>query len=132
MYSPGQQLPEFHFFVLCKGNNSGRPSYQPNPNCFVVSAATRAELEHLYWLSFAAWQGRAFYILLRGSVIPFIRICDYQQVMQEIGTRITANNANLPKLIAALTAITERQTNLRTQLRALDDMKKLLLHRATQ
>jgi hypothetical protein len=62
-----------HFFILNKGNNSGKPLSEPSPNCFVCLCQSEQEKENLYWILFALWQGRRFNQVLCGSVIPFIR-----------------------------------------------------------
>jgi hypothetical protein len=62
-----------HFFILNRGNNSGKPLSEPCPNCFVCLCQSEQEKENLYWILFALWQGRRFNQVLCGSVIPFIR-----------------------------------------------------------
>jgi hypothetical protein len=62
-----------HFFILNKGDNSGKPLSESCPNCFVCLCQSEQEKENLYWILFALWQGRRFHQVLCGSVIPFIR-----------------------------------------------------------
>jgi len=64
---------EPHFFILNKGNHSGKPMNDPCPNCFICICQSEQEKESLYWILFALWQGRRFHQVLCGSVIPFIR-----------------------------------------------------------
>ncbi len=66
----------FCFYVLNRGKNTGRPSYSPNPNCFVVSCNTREEREQLFWACKALHINRRFHPYLRGSVIEFIVIAE--------------------------------------------------------
>jgi len=72
-FSPENNISEPHFFILCKGLNSGKPLSEPCPNCFVCICQSEQEKESLYWILFALWQGRRFNQVLCGSVIPFIR-----------------------------------------------------------
>jgi hypothetical protein len=67
------QITQPHFFILCKGLNSGKPLSEPCPNCFICICQSEQEKENLYWILFALWQGRRFHQVLCGSVIPFIR-----------------------------------------------------------
>jgi hypothetical protein len=69
-------IVEHHFFILSKGNNSGRPMDQPCPNCFVVICDSKQQRELFYWLTYALWQSKSFQMHIIGSVIPFIRIKD--------------------------------------------------------
>jgi hypothetical protein len=61
-----------HFFVLCKGLNSGKPLQVPCPNCFIIQTESEEFKETLYWITFALWRTKAFHPYLRGSVIPFL------------------------------------------------------------
>ncbi len=81
--SANSEFKNPHFWILCKGLNSGKPLCMPCPNSFVVEANTEELKESLYWISFALWRGKAFHPYLIGSVIPFIRIGDYMQLVSE-------------------------------------------------
>ncbi len=72
-HRPGIAQPKFSFFILNKGNNSGKPLTQPCANCFMAICETEDENEFYYWLCWGLWQAKAFEQLLCGSVIPFIR-----------------------------------------------------------
>jgi hypothetical protein len=72
-----------HFYALNKGMNSGKPLLLPCPNCFKIEAENNDLKETLYWISFALWKSKAFHPFLIGSVIPFIRIGDYKQLICE-------------------------------------------------
>ena len=69
-----------HFFILSKGNNSGKPLDKPCPNCFVCLCSSEEERQQLYWLFYGCWQGLFFNPFIGGSVIPYIRIDDVKQV----------------------------------------------------
>ena len=71
-YNQKLEIEKPHFFILNKGNNSGKPLLAPCPNCFVIQCENESEKEQIYWLSYSLWQSKAFYPLLRGSVIPFV------------------------------------------------------------
>jgi hypothetical protein len=67
-----------HFFILNRGNKSGKLLSEPCLNCFVCICQSEQEKESLYWILFALWQGRRFHQVLCGSVIPFIRKKNFQ------------------------------------------------------
>jgi hypothetical protein len=71
-----------HFFALNKGLNSRKPLLLPCPNCFKIEAENEEFKETLYWVSFALWRAKAFHPFLIGSVIPFIRIEEYKQLIR--------------------------------------------------
>jgi hypothetical protein len=61
-----------YFFILNKGNNSGKPLLTPCPNCFVCLCKNDQDKEELYWLLFGMWQGKAIHLHLIRYVITFI------------------------------------------------------------
>ena len=60
-HRPGVVYNMPHFFILNKGNNSGKPLLSPCPNCFVIQFQSEEEKEQIYWLSYSLWQSKAFY-----------------------------------------------------------------------
>lgn len=126
-YSKSQTLPQHHFFVLSKGNNSGRPSHTACPNCFIVSAATLEETEQLYWLTYAMWKGRAFHQYLRGSVIPFISIHEYRKLITQKQSKTAGTN--LPPLIAALQALDKKEAAAREQIKLTQQLRVMLFQK---
>lgn len=94
---------EPHFndvFALSHGNNAGKPLREPCPNCFVIRAKDTAEKELLFSLLTALWLGRCFTVHIGGSVIPFLKIRDFQQVLNE-GLARARDNPERFKEIAA-------------------------------
>ena len=71
-----------HFFIQSKGYHSGKPLKVPYPNCFVCQCDNQTSSDEMYWLFYMLWQGRKFHEVLVGSVIPFIRIKDLQDLIQ--------------------------------------------------
>ena len=98
----------FHFFVLNKGLNSGKPLLDPCPNCFVCSCNTEEEKENLYWIFFALWQGKRFHQLLIGSVIPFIKIKETKNLVQESFLKTKTNPAVFQKALYLLKFANEK------------------------
>ena len=60
-HRPGIVYNMPHFFILNKGNNSGKPLLASCPNCFVIQCKCEEEKEQIYWLSYSLWQSKAFY-----------------------------------------------------------------------
>lgn len=72
-----------HFYILNKGNNAGKPSFEPYRNAFVVFCNNRRELQNLYWICAILHVGQQFKPYLKGSVIPFITIVDVKRLIKE-------------------------------------------------
>lgn len=82
-YRQGMKTQKHSFFILNKGLNSGKPMNEPCPNCFVCTCATAKEKQKMYWLLFALWQSKKIERQLIGSVIPFIRIRDLEEIIKK-------------------------------------------------
>ena len=101
-YNADQKRIPFAFFILNKGMNSGKPMEHPCPNCFTFNAADQAEKDHFYWICFGLWQSRSFHQHLIGSVIPFIRLHELNQVISQASEKAQANPGTFQKTVDAL------------------------------
>jgi hypothetical protein len=117
-------LKKPHFFVLNKGMNSGRPLLLPCPNCFKIEAETNEFKDTLYWISFALWKSKAFYPYLIGSVIPYIRIGDFKQVVYEKLEIVSANPEGFANAIEKLRFIEIKENHLKENLRLVQELKR--------
>ena len=113
-----------HFFVLNKGLNSGKPLLLPCPNCFKIEAENEDFKQVLYWVTYALWKSKAFHPYLIGSVIPFIRIGDYKQVVCGKLEVVKAHPAEFTSTIEKLRFIEMKETQLKENLRLVRDLKQ--------
>jgi hypothetical protein len=113
-----------HFFVLNKGLNSGKPLLLPCPNCFKIEAENEDFKQILYWVTFALWKSKAFHPYLIGSVIPFIRIGDYKQVVCEKLEVVKTHPGEFTSTIEKLRFIEMKETQLKENLRLVQDLKR--------
>ncbi len=112
-----------HFFVLNKGLNSGKPLLLPCPNCFKIEAENEDFKQVLYWVTFALWKSKAFYPYLIGSVIPFIRIGDYKQIVCEKLEVVKTHSEEFTNTIEKLRFIEMKENQLKENLRLVRDLK---------
>jgi len=116
------------FYMLNKGMNSGKPLNSPCPNCFAVIASNEADLQTLYWLSFALWKGKKFELLLGGSVIPFIRIKDVRNLISENLQHAISNPEGLQKTVKFLQAVELREQQLNENIKLIKELKHSYAH----
>ena len=116
------------FFILCKGNNAGKPSFKPWPNSFVVICANQEYVDFYFWLVYALYQSGKFKIQLRGSVIPFININDVRQLLREVAPALNNDWAKLRDLIATLDKLSKLKSSLEAQVKASENLQKALLN----
>ena len=128
-YSPKLEISKPHFFILCKGNNSGKPLLSPCPNCFTIEFQTETDKDQVYWLLFCLWQSKTFYPYLRGSVIPFIILRDMKKCIQSGLDKSDRNPEQFQKMVATFQSMNELENQLRQKLNTLNKAKQLIVYR---
>lgn len=118
-----------HFFILSKGNNSGKPLETPCPNCFVCICKDETEKQQLYWLFYGLWQGMFFHPFLTGSVIPFIRLDDVKQVLKTSLAKIEMNPHEFNLNISVLQQLDQHAILISKQLSTIKQAKKALMYK---
>ncbi|MEC5156675.1 DUF6943 family protein [Chryseobacterium sp. MP_3.2] len=71
---------EFIFFIQSHGFNAGRPLKKPIPNCWEVRTERKADFEIL----FIIFESKILMPFFRGSVIPFIALGEYKNIIAPI------------------------------------------------
>jgi len=125
-YSPDQKRTPFAFFILSKGMNSGKPMEHPCPNCFTFNASTQEEKDHFYWICFGLWQSRSFHQHLIGSVIPFLRLNELSQVINQASEKAQASPANFQKTVEALKILNQHEKQYHRNLLLISEAKKAI------
>jgi hypothetical protein len=123
-YSQKEEIRKPHFFILNKGNNSGKPLNSPCPNCFVVMAENQEQTDQLCTLCYALWRCRAFEQHLHGSVIPFITIRSFRSILAFYIPIIEKYATDFAKTVQALKLLEEREQQLTKTLRAVSEYKQ--------
>lgn len=128
-YNQKSEIKNPHFFILNKGNNSGKPLVSPCPNCFVIQFQCTEEKEQVYWLLYSLWQSRALYPYLRGSVIPFVVLRDMKKCIQEGLERAEGNPDQFQNAVKALRSLEEIEMRFRQNLKLVQDAKRMLFYK---
>ncbi len=120
-----------HFFVLCKGLNSGKPLEKYCPNCFIITVNNQEEKEFLYWLCWGLWQSKKFHHLHTGSVIPFVRLHEFKPFIKEQAATAFAEKEQYNKNVKALQQLEALEKNYKQNLLLIQDAKRAIFQRAT-
>ena len=128
-YSQKSEIKKPHFFILNKGNNSGKPLTVPCPNCFVIQFQCEEEKEKIYWLSYSLWQSKAFYPFLRGSVIPFVVLLDVKSCLSAALNKVDENPAQFEKAVAALQGLEAMEKQNKQNLLLISQAKRMLFYK---
>ena len=128
-YNQKEEIRKPHFFILNKGNNSGKPLTVPCPNCFVIQFQCEEEKEQIYWLIYCLWQSKAFYQFLRGSVIPFIVLRDIKSCLLGGVEKVAKNPAQFEKAVAALRSLEAIEKQCQQNLLLISQTKRMLFYK---
>jgi hypothetical protein len=126
-FSPEKKYSGHKFYILNKGNNSGKPMEQPCRNCFVCECETEEEKEQLYWLIFGLWQGKIFHQKLLGSVIPYIRLNCLKEVIQLGIKKYQVNPQKAKKNITTIHQLEKQRQTILKQFQLMQQLKLALI-----
>lgn len=128
-YNQKSEIKKPHFFILNKGNNSGKPLSAPCPNCFVIQFQNEIDKEQVYWLMYSLWQSNAFYPFLRGSVIPFVVLRDVKSCLSAALNKVDENPAQFEKAVAALQSLEAMEKQNKQNLILISKAKRVLFYK---
>lgn len=123
-FNPAKKYAGFHFFILNKGDNSGKPLLEPCPNCYVLECKSEYEKESLYWICFALWQGHYFRRELIGSVITFIRIKEVFNLVHNAYLKTQSNPELFQKSLIVLKTVHEKDLHFQDLAATLRKIKR--------
>lgn len=125
----GSTYQQPHFFILNKGNNSGKPLTAPCPNCFVIQFNNEDEKEQVYWLLFGLWRSKAFHSFLRGSVIPFVILRDVKDCIRAGYQKATDTPEQFKKSVATLRSLEQMEAQYKQNLQLIAEAKQMVFYR---
>ena len=128
-YNPNVEISKPHFFILNKGNNSGKPLISPCTNCFSIQFNCNQDKEQVFWLLFCLWQSNAFYPFLRGSVIPFISIRDLRNCILAGEVEAKANINQFQKNIEILKLLELKEKQFHENLKLIEEARKAIFYK---
>lgn len=122
-----RQILEPHFFILNKGNNSGKPLKESCPNCFVVTVKTTEEAENLYWIAHTLWQANYWKPPLIGSVILFIRINIFKNLFRDAVLRAYKQNLRHLDFVNRIKQLESLSSHYKSTVDTIEKLKWALL-----
>lgn len=102
-----------NFYIQSKGYYSGRPLKNPIRNCFAVQTNTPLA----YQICYCLFKMKIYEPFIHGSVIPFIRLKDVQNIISEaFSKQYDEHNLQTIEKIQALIDVQSEKINLLKQL----------------
>ncbi|MBP6757443.1 MAG: hypothetical protein KA210_14975 [Bacteroidia bacterium] len=128
-HKPNTQYANPHFFVLNKGQNSGKPQNEPFTNSFVLVFQTEEQKENVYWIAMSLWKSNFWHQHLKGSVIPFISIYEFKNEFNPKVTRVMREHEQHLKNVQALKLLQEKENNFNKNIHLINEIRSAILLR---
>lgn len=116
-----EPLHKHAFYILNKGENSGKPGRKPWVNSFEISSEDPQIIEANYWLVHALHTARKFRTIQYGSCVQTISLYDLRKLIETYNIE-----ALTPEIIEALNNIDKLIDNLKDQLRKYHTLRIML------
>lgn len=117
-----------HFFLLNKGEQSGKPAEMYWSNCFVFLAETNEEKEFYFFVFLGLWELGFFKRALIGSVVPYIRIGDLTDIAEEAVNNINTGERQWSDIKGTISQLEQKKTVLLQQIDYIIKIRKVMLH----
>lgn len=118
-----------HFFILNKGNNTGKPLPEYCANCFVFLADDDQDKDFHFYMFLGLWELRIFRPHLIGSVVPYIRLGDLVDLAEEVINTVNTGERSFMDVQPALAQIDALRASLQKQLRYLMQLRQAMFSR---
>ena len=116
-------------FILNKGMNSGKPQKEPFTNSFVIMFPDEKDAETVYWLAYSLWMSNFWHPFLIGSVIPFLRIADFNKDFDSKVNEMMQDYELHLKQVQALRLLLEKEDQLKQKSFLINEMRRAILSR---
>ena len=127
-YHANMQSQPNVFYILCKGENAGKPAFNPWVNSFAVICPNQQYFDFYFWLVWGLFKSNKFKIHLRGSVVPFINIHDVRSVISEMAPAVFPDWSKFQELIVTMDKLEKLKSNLAQHLIASENLQRQLIH----
>ncbi len=128
-YREGLNPSKPHFYILSRGNNTGKPLETPCTNCFLVETETEEARNFHYWLSYALWQTDYFRPYLIGSVIPFIHTKTMRNILQAATNKALKDRRAYLEGLALIQDFEKKAQILKKQTELIQQVKKAIFYK---
>ena len=115
------------FYILCKGENAGKPALRLWPNSFTVICSNQQYFDFYFWLMYGLFKSNKFKIRLRGTAVPFLNLDDIRDIIREVAPVVFPDWSKFQELIKTLDKLVQVKTTLAQQIIASENLQKLLL-----
>jgi hypothetical protein len=120
-------MQPFTFFVLCQGDNAGKPVLYPEVNSFSIRCNNQVSFEFYFWLIFGLHCAGKFKTTHRGSAIPFLKLQDVRYLIYELTPGMYKDWLQFKRILVFLEDLGHRKASLGEILLATRDLQRFLI-----
>lgn len=128
-HKDGMYYQQPHFFILNKGNNSGKVLNVPCPNCYVILFYSIEDRDNMETICLTLWRAKFWHQFLMGSVIPYIRIKEFQKNLIQKSSELMEDFEKHKKSIAALKLLETKEKQFQENLNLINDLRRVIIYR---
>lgn len=110
------------FYIQSHGFNAGKPLKKPIQNSWEVET----NLKNAFEVCFVVFNSKILNSYIRGSVIPFISLCEYRKIITPFLTNPLTENENILKKLDAINKINIIVEQNEKQKKIYNEMKILI------
>ena len=125
----GKSYAKPHFFVLNKGLNSGKPQNEPFTNSFVLIFQKEEDKEDVFWIASSLWKSKFWMPYLRGSVIPFLALYEFQKEFFPKVNRFLQEHEQHQKNVKALQLLQQQEAHHAKNIHLINELRNAILMR---
>lgn len=115
------------FYILCKGQNAGKPGFKPWANSFAVICNNQQNFDFFFWLVYGLWKNGKFKTRHRGTAIPFINLNDVRDLIREVAPAIHTDWNRYQQILETLSKLEKKRASLAEQIIATSSLQRHLL-----
>jgi hypothetical protein len=128
-YHSNTMLQPHVFYILCKGENAGKPALKPWANSFAVICSNQQYFDFYFWLFWGLFKSNKFKIHLRGTAVPFLNLDDVRSVIKEMAPVVFPDWSKFQELIITMDRLEKLKSNLAQQVIASENLQRQLIRR---
>lgn len=115
-YHSAASINPFVFYILCKGDNAGKPGFKPWINSFAVICSNQKCFDFYFWLVYGLWKEGRFKTVHRGTAIQFINLQDVRNIISEVAPAIQPDWSKYQEILEALSKLEKKKESLAEQI----------------
>jgi hypothetical protein len=118
----------FVFYILAKGENPGKPGFNPWTKSFQCIAPNKEMFDFYFWLCFGLFEAGKFISYHRGSVIQFVNLRDLREVLKQFAPHVYHHYQQYLQIVDDLSKLEKRNVTMAEQIVSTKHLQQHLIN----